>query len=91
MDIKELTRLCAALRRSETMLESGIFSGWALSAAYTSAKTAWNDPCQETRPWLPADIHGGLPVLWWRPLYSYSVHGFVTVFRNQNLEQKFHS
>jgi len=66
MDIKGLTRLWAALRRSETMPESGIFSGWTLSAAYTSASTAWNDPCQEVYPWLLVD----LPVLWWRPLYS---------------------
>jgi hypothetical protein len=40
MDIKGLTRLWAALRRRETMPESGIFSGWALSAEYTSASTA---------------------------------------------------
>ena len=38
------------------MPESGIFSGWALSAAYTSASTVWNDPCQEARPWLLADV-----------------------------------
>ena len=38
------------------MPESGIFSGCALSAAYTSASTAWSVPCQEARPWLPADV-----------------------------------
>ena len=63
------------------MLESGIFSGWALSAAYTSASTAWNVLHQEARSWLPVDVRANLPVLWWRPLYSYSVQGFTAVFR----------
>jgi len=40
MDIKGLTRLWAALRSRETIPESGIFSGWVLSAAYTCASTA---------------------------------------------------
>lgn len=38
--IKALTRLWEALRRRETMPESGICPGRVLSAAYTSASTA---------------------------------------------------
>lgn len=66
------------------MPESGIFSSWALSAAYTSASTAWSDRCQEACPWLPVDARVDLPVLWWKPLYSYSVQGFTVAFRIQS-------
>lgn len=46
IDVKVLTRLWEALRRRDIMPESGIFSGWTLSTAYTSASTAWRNLCQ---------------------------------------------
>lgn len=59
------------------MPEFVIFSGWTLSAAYTSASTAWRELCQGERHRLPADVHMYLPLLWWRPFCSCSVQKFT--------------